>query len=62
MKSNKGKVDAIIIGSGIGGLVTASQLAANCDAVTKPPIPEPIIIASKLSLWDFIFVSLDNLF
>ena len=28
MKSNKGNFDAIIIGSGIGGLVTASQLAA----------------------------------
>ena len=28
MKSNKEKLDAIIIGSGIGGLVTASQLAA----------------------------------
>ena len=28
MKSNKEKFDAIIIGSGIGGLVTASQLAA----------------------------------
>ncbi len=28
MKSNKGNYDAIIIGSGIGGLVTASQLAA----------------------------------
>ena len=27
MKSNK-NIDAIIIGSGIGGLVTASQLAA----------------------------------
>ena len=28
MKSNKENFDAIIIGSGIGGLVTASQLAA----------------------------------
>ena len=28
MKSNKGNFDAVIIGSGIGGLVTASQLAA----------------------------------
>jgi len=28
MKSNKGNFDAIIIGSGIGGLVTASQLSA----------------------------------
>jgi len=28
MKSNKKRFDAIIIGSGIGGLVTASQLAA----------------------------------
>ena len=28
MKSNKRKIDAIIIGSGIGGLVTASQLAS----------------------------------
>ena len=28
MKSNKENIDAIIIGSGIGGLVTASQLAA----------------------------------
>ena len=28
MKSNKEKFDAIIVGSGIGGLVTASQLAA----------------------------------
>jgi len=28
MKFNKGNFDAIIIGSGIGGLVTASQLAA----------------------------------
>ena len=28
MQSNKGNFDAIIIGSGIGGLVTASQLAA----------------------------------
>ena len=28
MKSNNGNYDAIIIGSGIGGLVTASQLAA----------------------------------
>ena len=28
MKSNKKSFDAIIIGSGIGGLVTASQLAA----------------------------------
>ena len=28
MKSNKENFDAIIIGSGIGGLVTATQLAA----------------------------------
>ena len=28
MKSKKNNFDAIIIGSGIGGLVTASQLAA----------------------------------
>ena len=28
MKSNKKNFDAIIVGSGIGGLVTASQLAA----------------------------------
>ena len=28
MKSNQESIDAIIIGSGIGGLVTASQLAA----------------------------------
>tara|TARA_B100000524_G_C23507699_1_gene319398 strand:- start:45 stop:173 length:129 start_codon:yes stop_codon:yes gene_type:complete len=28
MKDNKAIYDAIIIGSGIGGLVTASQLAA----------------------------------
>ena len=28
MKSNKEIFDAIIVGSGIGGLVTASQLAA----------------------------------
>ena len=28
MELNKEKFDAIIIGSGIGGLVTASQLAA----------------------------------
>ena len=28
MKSNKENFDAIIVGSGIGGLVTASQLAA----------------------------------
>ena len=28
MKSDKESFDAIIIGSGIGGLVTASQLAA----------------------------------
>ena len=28
MKFNKANYDAIIIGSGIGGLVTASQLAA----------------------------------
>ena len=28
MKLNNGNFDAIIIGSGIGGLVTASQLAA----------------------------------
>ena len=28
MKFNEGNFDAIIIGSGIGGLVTASQLAA----------------------------------
>ena len=28
MKSNKENLDAIIIGSGIGGLVTASQLAS----------------------------------
>ena len=28
MKSHKESFDAIIIGSGIGGLVTASQLAA----------------------------------
>ena len=28
MKSNRANYDAIIIGSGIGGLVTASQLAA----------------------------------
>ena len=28
MKSNKEKFDAIIVGSGIGGLVTASQLAS----------------------------------
>ena len=28
MKSNKESFDAIIIGSGIGGLLTASQLAA----------------------------------
>ena len=28
MKANKENLDAIIIGSGIGGLVTASQLAA----------------------------------
>lgn len=28
MKSNKEKFDAIIVGAGIGGLVTASQLAA----------------------------------
>ena len=28
MESNKENFDAIIIGSGIGGLVTASQLAA----------------------------------
>ena len=28
MRLNKGNIDAIIIGSGIGGLVTASQLAA----------------------------------
>ena len=28
MKSNNENLDAIIIGSGIGGLVTASQLAA----------------------------------
>ena len=55
MKTYKENFDAIIIGSGIGGLVTASQLAANCDAVTNPPIPEPIIIASKLSLLNFIF-------
>ena len=27
MKSNKENFDAIVIGSGIGGLVTASQLA-----------------------------------
>ena len=28
MESNKENLDAIIIGSGIGGLVTASQLAS----------------------------------
>ena len=28
MKENNKKIDAIVIGSGIGGLVTASQLAA----------------------------------
>ena len=28
MKSDKEKFDAIIVGSGIGGLVTASQLSA----------------------------------
>ena len=28
MKFDKGNFDAIIIGSGIGGLVTASQLAS----------------------------------
>ena len=62
MEFNKENFDAIIIGSGIGGLVTASQLAANWDAVTNPPIPEPIIIASKFFLLNFILRAWYNSF
>ena len=37
MNSNKENFDVIIVGSGIGGLVTASQLAAKgCLLYTSP--------------------------
>ena len=50
MKSNKENFDAIIIGSGIGGLVTASQLAskgAEVLVLEKYIIQEEVVALSS---------------